>query len=101
MQCHKFARQLARIDGNGKHRRKALAALVRRSGAASILSHNRVVGWRMRDGSVVCAKHRYASHESAAVDLARITHVATHKHIPVRVYPCPSCRGFHLTSKPA
>jgi hypothetical protein len=101
MQCHKFARQLARIEGSSKRQRKAREALVHRSGAASIVSRNKVVGWRMRDGSVVCAKHRYATCESADHDLERIARVATHKHIPVRVYLCPECHGFHLTSRQA
>lgn len=101
MQRHTFARHLGRIQGKSKHQRKAREALVRRARAAHIIVGGKVIGWRLPDGSVVCVKRRYSTREAAAVDLARITRVATHAHIPVRAYACPYCRGFHLTSKPA
>jgi hypothetical protein len=101
MKCHTFARQLALIERRQNRKNKARQALIRRAGAAYIILHGKVVGWRMRDGSVVCAKRRYATHEAAAYDLARITRDATNAHTPVRAYQCPACLGHHLTSKHA
>lgn len=100
MQRHTFARHLGRIQAKGRHQNKARAALVRRARAATIIQGGKVIGWRLPDGSVICVKRRYSTREAALLDLARITRVATHSHIPVRAYACPYCRGYHLTSKP-
>lgn len=108
MRAGEFARRRARIESerglrfrpHSKHyRRKALRALVRRAGAALIIPHGREVGYRMPDGSVACIKHRFRTFEAADAELHRITRHAAHSYVPVRVYACDWCDGFHLTSK--
>lgn len=80
---------------------RALCQLVQRVGAATVVEGNRIVGYRMRDGSMACSKVRYVTAADAATDLKRIALLPTGGHKPVRAYSCPWCRGFHLTSRPA
>lgn len=108
MRAGEFARRRARIQcdrgdklrphGAG-YQRKALRALVKRSGAALIVPNGRVVGYRMRDGSVACMKQRYRSETAAHAELSRIASHASHSYVPVRAYRCEWCDGWHLTSR--
>lgn len=79
-------------------RRRVLQRLVRQAGAAYIITHGKITGYRLPDGSVVCRKKRYQSAQTAATDLQQIAFTTRHAHIPVRAYPCDRCHGFHLTS---
>jgi hypothetical protein len=72
---------------------------VHRVGAAAIIEGNRVVGYRMRDGSVACVKVRYRDEVEAKLDLLRIAAAPNHGHKPIRVYRCPWCAGWHSTSR--
>lgn len=104
MKAGDFARRRARIEcdkaphGRG-FQRKALRALVKRTGAALIVPNGKRVGYRLPDGSVACEKHRYRSRETADAELARIAVHASHAYIPVRAYRCEWCDGWHLTSR--
>ena len=44
-------------------------------------------------------KVRYRDHTSAAMALRVLRERSNHDKIPVRVYECPICKGWHLTSK--
>jgi hypothetical protein len=102
MKCSKFAQQMGRLQNRFGHStsalQKALSKMAREVGAAHIITNGKITGYRMRDGSVVCAKRRYRDKVAADVDMARIAHISTRSHVPVRSYRCPNCRGFHLTS---
>lgn len=103
MNAHQFIRQRVRIEQRfapGRKRQDAIANLVRDARAAVILIHRKAIGYRMTTGEVVCIKHRYRTHEDAVETMAKI-HAATGGagHVPVRAYPCPYCKGFHLTSR--
>lgn len=78
-----------------------MRALARRAGAAIILPNGRHVGYRLPDGSVACAKHRYRDEVAAQMELARIRRDAVRGYVPVRAYRCEWCDGWHLTSRPA
>lgn len=104
MHASEFAKKRARIERRAGNRvafiRKAMQHLIRKADALGMFSRGQLVGWIMVDGSVVCLKHRYRNELAAAVDLDRITRLATKRdHIPVRAYFCSRCRGWHLTSK--
>lgn len=103
MRASIFTRERLRIErqwqGKRAGARKALQHLVRREGAALVIEGNRRVGYRMRDGSVACLKVRYHSVHDAAQDIARIQGLPNSEHKPCRVYLCPWCSGFHLTSR--
>lgn len=51
-----------------------------------------------------CRKRRYRTEVDSQLALARIDgHVRTRGQsddAPTRVYECPHCRGWHLTSQP-
>lgn len=51
-----------------------------------------------------CTKNTYSSEEQAKKHLKEIRRYAeSHEqknHIPVRAYPCPFCKGWHLSSRP-
>lgn len=44
-------------------------------------------------------KVRYRDHAQAVKALQRLKNTSTRSVIPVRVYECPRCGGYHLTSK--
>lgn len=45
-------------------------------------------------------KKRYVTEIEAQMVLLRIQSRSTHDTVPIRVYPCPDCHGWHLTSNP-
>lgn len=100
-----FNRERRRIErqaqGVAARERRALRHLVQRVGGAAIIEGKRIIGYRMRDGSVACSKVRYRSEDDARADLLRIAQLPNSGHKPIRAYHCPWCRGAHLTSRPA
>lgn len=62
-----------------------------------VIRNDRVIGYRLPDGKVVCLKHRYRDDEAARAALVGIWSRATHDHVPVRSYVCEFCAGVHLT----
>lgn len=105
MHARQFTRERHRIErqagGKQRHADAALRHLVRRTGAIAVIANHRIVGYRMRDGSVACMKQRYRTFIDAQQDLTRIQRIARHTHVPVHVYRCQWCAGFHLTSRAA
>lgn len=103
MHASTFARKRARIERRAGDRpallRKAMAHLLHDAGAAEIIIRGQLVGWRMQDGTVVCVKRRYRDWLQAQLELQNIAKHSRHAHVPVRVYHCPWCGGFHLTSR--
>lgn len=45
-------------------------------------------------------KKRFMTEIEATMAMLRIQGTSTHDVVPIRVYPCPDCHGWHLTSKP-
>lgn len=45
-------------------------------------------------------KRRYRDHDQAIAALHRISNGSTRQRVPRRAYPCPECRGYHLTERP-
>lgn len=105
MNAGEFARKRARIEQEGHRSKgyaaKALEALVREARAITIIGRNRVVGWRMRNGQVVCVKRRYKDEPAANLELANVKRDPRTPRIPGRFYLCPHCNGWHLTSQPS
>jgi hypothetical protein len=105
MHASTFRRELQRIDrqsrGKESDARKAIKQLVHRTGAAALIEGDRIIGYRMRDGSVACTKVRYKTSVDALDDLCRIARLPNREHKPVRDYRCPWCSGYHLTSRQA
>lgn len=103
MNAGEFARRRARIEGEHGRRRgyasRALKALIREAGAAIIIRNGKVVGWRMPNGQEVCKKRRYRTEPEAMLELANVRRDPKTPHIPCRVYLCPHCSGWHLTSQ--
>ena len=105
MHASTFNRERQRIERRSRGKvakvRRALHQLVQRAGAATIIEGNRIVGYRMRDGSVACLKIRYRTDVDAQLDMLRIQALPTVGHKPIRAYRCPWCHGYHLTSRRA
>ncbi|QJB21786.1 hypothetical protein XccvBFoX1_gp47 [Xanthomonas phage FoX1] len=103
MKASVFSRELRKIEiqsrGKAAAVRSATRQLVSRNGAAAIIEGHKVIGYRMRDGSVACLKLRYYTAQDGHTEMARIREGANHKYLPVRVYHCPWCDGYHLTSR--
>lgn len=103
MHAAEFARQLARIErrarGRGEFMRKATAHLVAEADARPIRSEGRLIGYAMPNGGVVCLKARYRDWLEAQVELQNIAAHGKGARLPARVYRCPFCAGWHLTSK--
>lgn len=103
MQADDFVRRKSRIEfknfDKAKRRKRAMKSLIKRSRAILVIRNNKVIGYRMKDGKVACVKHRYRTQEFADYELSQIARTAQHGHLPVRVYKCDFCFGFHLTSR--
>ena len=103
MNAATFAARRARIQdkhGTGRKYRQHLSHLVRDARAALVVIGGKVVGYRMRNGQMVCVKERHTTEAAAQDAIARIHAANWNGHrVPVRVYPCPYCHGFHLTSQ--
>jgi hypothetical protein len=47
-----------------------------------------------------CVKRRFTSDREARNRMHDIQERATEARVPIRAYKCPTCFGWHLTSKP-
>jgi len=103
MNATEFARRRGRIEHQGvkKHawKVKALRQLVNDARAVLVTVEGRVVGYRLPNGQVVCAKQRYKDQDTALRHLDMIQLCDGTHQKPVRAYPCPQCRGWHRTSR--
>lgn len=100
MNAGEFAKRRARIEiaNRGKgYAARAFDSLVRQAKAAIAIAGGKVVGWRLPNGQMVCKKRRYPGAEIAEGALADIHDCPRGKYVPVRVYECPYCKGWHLT----
>jgi len=81
----------------------ALAGAVDRSSATIQYRTRQVRRWNTRRVRT-CDKAFYVDQASARVALSSIREKAAKKgkqgRVPVRVYPCDVCDGWHLTAKP-
>jgi hypothetical protein len=100
-----FAKKRGRIASargrSEKWKRKALGHLAREAGAVPFIRGGKVKSHRFEGGQVVCEKHRYRSQAEADADLANIQARPGAHQKPTRSFPCPHCRGFHLTHQAA
>lgn len=46
-----------------------------------------------------CSKVRYRDDIAAKLVLSRLVRQDKEGHTEARAYPCPKCRGWHLTSR--
>jgi hypothetical protein len=104
MNAAQFCARRSRIERDNHKRSKRyqvmMAHLVRDAKAALVVRERRIVGYRLPNGQIVCIKKRFATEEKAADVLRLIQSDPTVTgHIPVRIYPCPQCHGYHLTSQ--
>ncbi|SAL03229.1 hypothetical protein AWB77_06744 [Caballeronia fortuita] len=103
MNAAQFSRARQRIEREAKDRKgfgpKAMRKLIRESRAVTVIWGQRIVGWRMRDGSMVCKKDRYATREQAVAVMLGIQAEYGKQGKPRRAYQCEFCGGHHLTSK--
>lgn len=103
MNAATFARFMEKIErrmhGKPGRQLKAIRSMARRERAALVFTNGKLIGFRLRDGSMVCRKRRYRDEAAALVDLARIIYTSTSSKVPVRAYRCENCAGWHLTSK--
>jgi len=80
-----------------------LAGGVDRASATIECRTRQVRRWNTR-GVRTCEKAFYVDQDSARVALSSIREKAAKKgkqgRLPVRVYPCDVCDGWHLTAKP-
>jgi hypothetical protein len=104
MNGRRFASKRGRIlyrARSERHARRAIARLAREAGAQPIYAGGKLVAHVFPDGFVVCEKRRYRDQAAALAELAgtrAFAHLHDHK-LPVRVYPCPHCMGWHATSR--
>ena len=104
MSPRRFAQKRARILARGRsarHTRRAIAHLAREAGAWPVGAGHKLARFVLPGGFVVCEKRRYASEAGAAAELAGIRAFAPMhegRKLPRRVYHCPHCKGWHLTS---
>lgn len=105
MNAATFARKRARIErqaaGRASYRERAMRHLVREAGAALVIIERKFVGYRLPNGEMVCVKERYYTSEQADAALQRIVARSHAPRVPVRVYYCEHCYGYHLTSQRA
>lgn len=104
MNAGEFAKRRARIEHEAWRRgkqwaTKAMASLMRQAGAIMVLVHGKQVAWRLPDGQTVCKKRRYRTEPEALLELQHVRDDPKGHKVPVRVYACPYCRGWHLTSQ--
>jgi hypothetical protein len=103
MNAAAFIRRRSIIEhvGEKKHswRMKALAALIRQAKAQPVLVDRRMIGHRLPCGDIVCAKVRYKNGPVAQDAMLQIQLTSGTHDKPVRIYACPYCQGWHLTSR--
>lgn len=103
MNAGQFAKRRALIEcDHGRRRgyaRRAMAALVRESGATLVIVRGKPVAWRLPNGQMVCRKRRYNNEQHAVAALHNIRLEPRTARIPWRQYQCQHCHGWHLTSQ--
>jgi len=103
VKTHDFIKARRHIDRRHKDRpgraAKAFSHLVLKSGATTIIKDRRIIGWRMKDGHVVCVKSRYPNEERARLAIENIQEATQGLRVPTRAYFCVHCYGWHLTSQ--
>jgi hypothetical protein len=103
MNAAQFSRARQRIEREAKSRKgygtKALRRLVREARAVTVIGGTRIIGWRMRDGTMVCRKDRYSTRDQAVAVMLGIQAEYGKAGKPRRAYECNFCGGFHLTSR--
>jgi hypothetical protein len=104
MNATQFAKRRGRIEhqANRPHawRVKAMQQLVNEARAVVVVIGRRVIGWKLPDGQVVCAKARFINADAADDQLLQIARTdGVRPKRPVRAYACPFCAGWHLTSQ--
>jgi hypothetical protein len=103
MNAAQFSRARERIerdDHKGEaFQRKALASLVKRSRAILFIhpQSGKVAGWRMTDGSMVCAMRRFPTRQLGENFMLAIQAQDGKTNAPRRVYPCDFCKGWHVS----
>ncbi|WP_441227987.1 hypothetical protein AB7813_08250 [Tardiphaga sp. 20_F10_N6_6] len=94
--------KIARRFPDQSKRNAAMRRLVREAGATVIIMENKVTGWRLADGKIVCVKYRHKDQAGADAEVVRAADSNWNNHrVPVRSYQCPYCFGWHLTSQAA
>lgn len=103
MNAERFAAMARKIErrlaDEPRRQREAIKRMARQAGAVQVIASGKVVGFRLRDGSMVCRKRRYRDEVAARIDMARIAATSGAKRVPVRAYHCPHCAGWHTTSQ--
>lgn len=103
MNARDFTRQRSLINRqyeSKRQRRKAMAGLLKRSGAALVVISARHVGFRLRTGEIVCVKDRFKNERQALLAMGRIQEAELDGvRVPKRAYQCQRCLGWHLTSQ--
>lgn len=104
MNAGEFAKRRARIEQEAWRRRggylsKAMAALIREARAALVIVDGKHVAWKLPNGQAVCRKQRFPSELDATTALSSVQRCPRTGKIPHRVYQCPWCDGWHLTSQ--
>jgi hypothetical protein len=103
MNAAQFSRARQRIEREAKSRKgygpKALRHLVHEARAVKVIWGPRIIGWRMRDGTMVCRKDRYATQDQATNVMLGIQAEHGKRGKPRRAYQCNFCGGWHLTSR--
>jgi hypothetical protein len=103
MKPAEFAKRRSKIEyaqrksRTWKHR--AMQKLIREASAVVVMSAGRVIGWQMQNGQIVCFKQRYRNEDQAALNLAMIRASSCRDVLPQRAYYCPTCNGWHLSSR--
>lgn len=104
MNAAEFIKQRVRIHqqpGRGPQwRARALAQLVKQARAVPVYAGGKVVSYTLPNGQVVCTKQRFRDQAGAESYLDGLTlFEGTRAKHPQRVYRCPNCSGWHLTSQ--
>jgi hypothetical protein len=104
MNVGKFTAQRERIawmpGRSNAWRKRALAMLVRRSGATERHADGgKLVSWQLPSGRIVCVKKRYSTEFKAAEAMGEMHREHDNRRKPIRAYACYHCLGWHLTSQ--
>jgi hypothetical protein len=103
MNAGRFATQRDRIASeqgrSNAWRKRAMASLVRRSGAQTNQAvGGKLISWSLPGGRTVCVKKRYAREDQATAAIAEMHREHDGRRKPIRAYPCFHCLGWHVTS---
>ena len=52
-----------------------------------------------KSGECSTGKKRFRDRRSATAAVSRFKQTSTRATVPTRVYECPACKGWHLTSR--